>query len=245
MFFLNKKKYFAAIVRLCRSTPRLLVARSPSPPPAAAMPAHAHAKAMANLEDDRAERFRELAIAEHRVCAREHKLLKSMLGDGRCGWYMAAHLLLGDSRKWAQAKKLLVDTAAADYFLFIELRAMTAEERDAYFNSMRALNADSEQQFDFTMLHVLGWCMGAPIKVVSAFSAYDDSVYGSELALALSEARATPMPKPICVVYQCSLRPHCEKRAPRSQSSVPLALTPDGALEKLHFMPFRCLVSWR
>ena len=64
------------------------------------MPAHAHAQAMANLEDDRAERFRELVIAEHRVCAREHKLLKSMLGDGRCGWYMAAHLLLGDARKW-------------------------------------------------------------------------------------------------------------------------------------------------
>ena len=39
--------------------------------------------------------------------------------------------------------------------------------------------------------------------------------------------------------------PHCEKRAPRKQSSIPLALTPHGALEKLHFMPFRCLVSWR
>ena len=38
---------------------------------------------------------------------------------------------------------------------------------------------------------------------------------------------------------------HCEKSPPRKQSSVPLALTPDGALEKLHFMPFRCLMSWR
>ena len=38
---------------------------------------------------------------------------------------------------------------------------------------------------------------------------------------------------------------HCEKRAPRNQSSFPLALTPHGALEKLHFMPFRCLMFWR
>ena len=79
---------------------------------------------MANLEDDRAKRFRELVIAEHRVCAREHKLLKSMLGDGRCGWYMAAHLLLGDSRKWTQAKKLLVleGTARSDAVLSHQAR---------------------------------------------------------------------------------------------------------------------------
>ena len=47
-----------------------------------------------------AELLHELSVAEHRVCAREHKLLKSMLGDGRCGWRMAAHVLFGDARKW-------------------------------------------------------------------------------------------------------------------------------------------------
>ena len=53
-------------------------------------------------------------------------------------------LLFGDARKWIQAKKLLVDAADADYLLFIELRAMTAEERDAYFNSLRSLNAGTD-----------------------------------------------------------------------------------------------------
>lgn len=153
-----------------------------------------------------AERLHNLSIAEHYVCAREHKLLKTMLGDGRCGWRMAAHVLYGNSQWWMAAKKLLVDAAAGDYHLFLELRAMTAAERAGYFTSLRSLDADEKQQFDLTMLQVLGWCMGAPIKVLSAVAAYDDAVYASELAQALCEARAIAMPAPICVVCVCSLR---------------------------------------
>ena len=164
-----------------------------------------------------AERLHHLSVAEHRVCAREHKLLKPMLGDGRCGWRMAAHVLFGNSQWWTAAKKLLVDAAAGDYHLFLELRAMTAEERAGYFNSLRSLNADEEQQFDLTMLQVLGWCMGAPIKVLSAVAAYDDAVYASELAQALCEARAIAVPAPICVVCVCSLRSGTCARGSHSQ----------------------------
>ena len=169
--------------------------------------ARAHANAnITSKPKSRAERLHELSVAKHRVCAREHKLLKSMLADGRCGWRMAAHELFGDSCKWTAAKKLLVDAAALDYHLFIELRAMTAEERTEYFNNLRSLNGDSAQQFDLTMLQVLGWLLGAPIKVLSAVPAYDDSMYARELTLALSEARGTVVPKPICVVCASSFK---------------------------------------
>ena len=161
---------------------------------------------MANLKDDRDERFQALIIAEHRVCAREQKLLKTMVADGRCGWYMAAELLCGDSRHWQKAKSMLIDFAAADYYLFFELRMMTAEERAAYFTALRALHQDSEQQFDLTMLRVLGWILGAPIKVLSAVPAYDNSVYASEYAGALCEARAMALLDPVCVVYTSLLR---------------------------------------
>ena len=60
------------------------------------MPAHAHAKAMANLEDDRAERFRDPSSSQSIVfvCAREHKLLKSICWRGKGGGGgFVAHLL--------------------------------------------------------------------------------------------------------------------------------------------------------
>ena len=156
-----------------------------------------------------AERFNQLLVDENCACAREHRRLKIMMGDGRCGWRMAAHVLLGCSKRWVEAKKMLVDAATRDYNLFIELCVMTAEERASYFNSMRSLGADEEQQFDMIMLRVLGWCMCAPIKVLSAEAVYDAEVYGSELAQAWCDANAIELPAPICVVYRPDIEGLC------------------------------------
>ena len=119
----------------------------------------------------------DLLQEEHRICAREHKFLKFVSADGRCGWRIAAYILFGDFELWASAKKLLIAAATVDYKLFLELRVLAIEERTAYFKALCATNADSEQQFDLTMLQVLGWVVGVPLKVLSADQAYDNGVY--------------------------------------------------------------------
>jgi len=170
-----------------------------------------NSNAKANTETKScAEMLRDLFIAEHRVCAREHKLRKSMKPDGRCGWYMAAELLFGTPSRWADAKKLLVCAASSDSKLFLELRTMNVEERLDYFKALRSRGADEDQQFDLTMLRVLGWCIGMPVKVLSATPAYDGAVYANEFALALREAAGLVVPEAVCVVCAClSSRGQC------------------------------------
>ena len=166
----------------------------------------AHAESSANSKPmSHAERMYGLSREEHRVCAREHKCLKVVSADGRCGWRMAAYILFGGFDLWANAKKLLIDAATSDYELFLELSVLAVEERTAYFKALSATNADSEQQFDLTMLQVLGWVVGVPIKVLSAVQAYDNGVYASEHALAMCNAQEVEVPEPICVVCACSL----------------------------------------
>ena len=62
-----------------------------------------------------AERMYELSRKEHRACAREHKFLKVVSADGRCGWRMAAYILFDDFDLWAGAKKLLIAAVTIDY----------------------------------------------------------------------------------------------------------------------------------
>ena len=143
---------------------------------------------------------------EQELCAREDKELKSMDPDGRCGWYMAAELLYGTTRQWADAKKLLVDIAAGDYKLFLELRTMNVEERLDYCKALRSNEADANQYFDLTMLRALAWCIGMPVKVLSTDPAYDGEVYGTEYARALREAAGQAVPAPVCVVCACLSR---------------------------------------
>ena len=152
-----------------------------------------------------AERMYDLSREEHRACAREHKFLKVVSADGRCGWRMAAYILFGGFDLWADAKKVLIAAATFDHELFLELSVLAVEERTAYFKALSATNADSEQQFDLTMLQVLGWVVGVPIKVLSAERAYDNGVYASEHALAMCNAQDVEVPEPICVVCACSL----------------------------------------
>ena len=176
----------------------------------------------------------DIKAAEQQVCTREHKVLKSMEPDGRCGWYMAAELLYGTTRRWADAKRLLVDIAAGDFKLFLELRTMNVEGRLDYCKALRSNGADANQYFDLTMLQVLAWFMCKPVKVLSADPAYDGAVYATEYALAFREAAGQAVPAPVCVVCACLSR--CGQRLadPQRRSQTFLLPAPRGMSLRLH-----------
>ena len=179
--------------------------RKPQTPETPAQDHFATSKSKSESTSD-ADMLSGIEAKEQELCAREDKELKSMDPDGRCGWYMAAELLYGTTRQWADAKKLLVDIAAGDFKLFLELRTMKDEERLDYCNALRSNGADANQYFDLTMLRALAWCMGIPVKVLSVDPAYDGDVYGTEYALALREAAGQAVPAPVCVVCACLSR---------------------------------------